>query len=50
MAKLPSVSTRDVVRALVKVGFAVIAGRGKGSHTLSVSSGSSHGNHRSGDE
>jgi predicted RNA binding protein YcfA (HicA-like mRNA interferase family) len=30
--KLPSLSSRDIVRALAKVGFTIIPGRGKGSH------------------
>lgn len=30
--KLPSLSSRDIIRALAKVGFTVIPGRGKGSH------------------
>ncbi len=30
--RLPSVSTRDVVRAFERSGFRVIPGRGKGSH------------------
>ena len=30
--RLPSLSTRDVVRALESAGFHVVPGRGKGSH------------------
>lgn len=32
--QLPSLSSREVIAALQKAGFAVIPGRGKGSHTF----------------
>lgn len=36
MAKLPRVSSDDIIRALVKAGFEADRRRGKGSHTLMI--------------
>jgi predicted RNA binding protein YcfA (HicA-like mRNA interferase family) len=32
--KLPSISSREVIKALERVGFQQVSGRGKGSHTF----------------